>query len=178
MRAWTPLLPRFIRDNVLDQLILPKIARAVADWQGKRSSASLHSLVLPWLEVAGEERLDEILQEARRRLRGYLRTWRVRDGLPDGFDLWRAVYGSRDWDELMLAHVLPQLGAELRDRFVIDPRNQQLEPLERVLAWRSVLRPAMIGQLLEAEFFPKWLEALYTWLTHEPNFDQVAEWCV
>lgn len=36
----------------------------------------------------------------------------------------------------------------------------------------------MMSQLLEGEFFKKWLEALYTWLSHDPNFEQVAEWSV
>lgn len=36
----------------------------------------------------------------------------------------------------------------------------------------------MLSQLLEQEFFPKWGDALYVWLTSEPNLEQVAEWCV
>ena len=76
----------------------------------------------------------------------------------------------------MLKHVLPQLGATLRERFTINPRAQDLKPLEDVLAWSPLLRSRMMSQLIESGFFPKWLDALYLWLTSEPNLEQVAEW--
>ena len=89
MDAWSPLLPPFLRDNILDQLILPKISKAVADWSPK-SSTPLHTLVLPWLDIAGP-RMEEMLGEAKRRLKSYLKMWRPRDGVPKGFAMWREV---------------------------------------------------------------------------------------
>lgn len=74
--------------------------------------------------------------------------------------------------------MLPQLGTTLRDEFTINPRAQELKPLENVLSWRKLLRSSILSQLLETSFFDKWLDALYVWLTHDPNFDQVAEWFV
>lgn len=76
----------------------------------------------------------------------------------------------------MLRYIVPQLGNTLRDRFQINPRSQDLVPLERVTAWSALLRPSIMDQLLETEFFTKWLEALYVWLTSEPNYQQVTEW--
>jgi tuftelin-interacting protein 11 len=65
----------------------------------------------------------------------------------------------------------------LRDAFSINPRAQELEPLEAVLAWSTLLRSSMMSQLIEGGFFPKWLDALYVWLTSDGvNFEQVAEW--
>jgi tuftelin-interacting protein 11 len=77
----------------------------------------------------------------------------------------------------LLQHVLPPLAAHLRGHFTVNPRKQELEPLVLALAWRDILRPAMLSQLLEAEFVPKWLDALYTWLTARPDFGQVHDWC-
>lgn len=52
-----------------------------------------------------------------------------------------------------------------------------MAPVEAVLAWQPLLRSSMLSQLLEAEFFPKWGEALWLWLTSDGvNFEQVAEW--
>lgn len=87
--AWAPVLPRFLHDNVLDQLILPKISKAVSDWTPK-SQLSLHSLVLPWIELAGP-RMDEMLGEAKRRVKSWLKNWRPRDGVPSGLPIWRDV---------------------------------------------------------------------------------------
>ena len=86
------------------------------------------------------------------------------------------VYPASEWDDLMLRHVLPALATTLRDRFRINPRDQHLDALEKVLAWQPLLRSSMIDQLLEAEFFPKWLDALYTWLVSDPNYDEVTQW--
>ena len=195
-----------MRDNILDQLILPKVSSAIADWSpsaAKRGAAPpLHTLVFPWLEHAGE-RMDMVLDEAKRKVRSWLKAWKARDGVPQGLDAWKTVrplgplrplflpldraltpppslqaFSKSDWDTLLLKHVLPQLGALLREQFVVNPRAQDLAPLEAVLAWRTLLRSSMLSQLLEAEFFPKWGDALYVWLTSEPNLEQVAEWCV
>jgi hypothetical protein len=91
--TWAPILPTFIRDNVLDQLILPKVQAAMADWSPRSSNYTLHGIVFPWLEHAGA-RMDEILQEAKRRLKSWLKTWRPNDGIPAGFGIWRDAYGS------------------------------------------------------------------------------------
>lgn len=183
------LLPTFIVDNMLDQLILPKLRKAIESWMPprNRSSASkekaekkdqppLHHIVFPWLEHAGE-RMDEIMDEAKRRVRGWLKSWKARDGVPEGLKPWREVIAKAEWDNLTLQHVVPQLSAHLRDRFTVNPRQQDLTPLSLVLAWRPLLRSSILSQILEAEFFSKFLEALHTWLTAPSvNYEQVAEW--
>lgn len=69
------------------------------------------------------------------------------------------------------------MGTTLRETFAVNPRQQDLKPLEDVMAWAPLIRSTMLSQLLESGFFPKWLNALYVWLTSEkPNFDQVAQW--
>ncbi|GAA5873977.1 hypothetical protein JCM1840_006108 [Sporobolomyces johnsonii] len=179
--AWSPVLPSFVRDNILDQLILPKLSSAIADWSPsafrRRQAPGLHTIVFPWLEHAGEGRMEAVLDEAKRKVRGWLKTgWKAKDGVPQGLDVWKAAFASSDWDTLLLQHVLPALGALLRDQFSVNPRQQDLAPLEAALAWGPLLRGSMLGGLLEQEFFPKWGEALWVWLTGEPNLEQVAEW--
>jgi tuftelin-interacting protein 11 len=86
------------------------------------------------------------------------------------------AFPTSDWDPLILKHVLPQLGATLRERFSINPRQQDLKPLEDVVNWRRLIRSSMMSQLLESGFFPKWLDALYIWLTSSPVLEQVEAW--
>ncbi len=177
--TWAPLLPAFLRDNVLDQLVLPKVSKAIAEWSPsslRRGGAPLHSIVFPWLEHAGA-RMEGVLDEAKRKVRAWLKDWKAAEGVPRGMDVWRDAIEPKDWDALLLKHVLPQLGARLRDGFAVNPAAQELKPLEDVLGWAPLLRSSMLGQLLEAAFFPKWLDALYAWLTSEAaNLEQVAEW--
>ncbi|GAA6011278.1 hypothetical protein JCM10207_008285 [Rhodosporidiobolus poonsookiae] len=177
--AWAPLLPRFLQDNVLDQLILPKVTAAIGEWTAsaqKRGGPSLHALVFPWLDLAGE-RMEGVMDEAKRKVRSWIKSsWKPREGVPQGLEVWKEAFSRTDWDTLLLKHVLPSLGSLLRSSFTVNPRQQDLAPLDAVLAWKGLLRGSMLSQVLEAEFFPKWGEALYLWLTAEPNLEQVAEW--
>jgi tuftelin-interacting protein 11 len=176
--SWAPILPRFLRDNVLDQLILPKVAKAVADWQPHRkaaASATLHGIVFPWLEHAGMERMDEIIDEAKRKVRRWLKNWRTRDGVPAGLDVWRDVLTKSEWDSLILQHILHQLGSMLRDDFKVDPRKQEMAPFQKVLQWQGLMSQSMMSGLLE-EFVRKWIDALYIWLTHDGNLGEIVQW--
>lgn len=91
--AWGDLLPPFIFDNVMDQLVMPKLLKGVADWSPK-DSAPLHSLVLPWLPHVGL-RIDALVDDSRRKLRSMLRSWVVKDGMPEGIVVWKDV--SLSW---------------------------------------------------------------------------------
>ena len=80
----------------------------------------------------------------------------------------------------MLRSVVPKLGVCLRDEFVINPRKQDMVPLDEwVLPWRNLLRDSTFSQLIEVNFFPKWLEILYIWLI-QPGYkpDEVANWYI
>lgn len=92
--SWLPLLPAFVRDNILDQLILPKVSSAIAEWSpsaAKRETApQLHTLVFPWLEHAGE-RMEMVMDESKRKIRAWLKAWKARDGVPKGIAAWRDV---------------------------------------------------------------------------------------
>lgn len=78
---------------------------------------------------------------------------------------------------MLLKYVVPKLGARLREDFRVNPRNQDMAPLQDVLLWEHLLRPSILSQILETEFFPKWLDVLHVWLI-QPNssLEEVAEW--
>ncbi|WVF65686.1 hypothetical protein IAT40_000417 [Kwoniella sp. CBS 6097] len=185
LESWEPILPPFIRDNVLDQLILPKVKAAIEMWDPRKakmskSSRSLASIVFPWLPLLGE-RSEEILDGAKRRIRSVLRNWVVKDGVPEELGRWKKdVYSSSEWDKLIIQFVLPKLGVCLRDDFAINPRKQDMVPLQDwIMPWHTLLRSSMFSHLLEVEFFPKWLDILFIWLV-QPAYkpDEVANWFV
>jgi tuftelin-interacting protein 11 len=87
------------------------------------------------------------------------------------------VFDPRDWDSVILKYVVPKLGATLRNDFQVNPRSQEMEPLERVFEWVDLINPTVFSQILETEFFPKWLDTVHLWLTHSAvNTSEVAEW--
>lgn len=175
--TWASFLPAFVRDNMLDQLILPKLVKAVSEWNHKRTSVSLQSLVFPWLPHLGL-RVDSVLDDARRKVKSMLRAWVAPDGLPEDLAVWRDVFNSAEWDNLILKYVVPKLASHLREEFRVNPRAQEMRPLTQVvLPWSSLLRGSVMSQLLEAEFFPKWLDVLYIWLIQpRVSFEEVAQW--
>lgn len=92
LESWDPVLPAYIRDNILDQLILPKVKQAIEEWDGRPSKSgktrSLSGIVFPWLPLLGH-RMEDILDGSKRRIRSVMRKWVVRDGVPEELSRWR-----------------------------------------------------------------------------------------
>lgn len=87
------------------------------------------------------------------------------------------VFSKGKWDTLMLLNVIPKLAAHLDSDFEVNPRDQKMEPLDRILRWSSLLRKSTMAQILEERFFPSWLDTLHFWLV-QPNYSagEVASW--
>lgn len=88
--AWSTLLPPFVRDNFFDQLVLPKVHKAVGDWNPRKHRVPLQKIVFPWLPHVGL-RLEDVLGDARRKVKSMLRNWVVADGLPEDLMVWKDV---------------------------------------------------------------------------------------
>lgn len=178
VESWESLLPVFIRDNVLSQLVVPKVMAAIESWTGRgKGQVSLAAMVFPWLPLLGD-RHGEVLEEGKRRIRSLLRRWKPADGFPAELPRWRTdIFSPREWDSLIAEHVLGKLGSVLRD-LVINPRDQDMTAvLTDVMPWHSLIRLSNFTRLFELEFFPKWLNVLYLWLVHPGyNGEEVAQW--
>ncbi|KAK1149452.1 hypothetical protein N8T08_006675 [Aspergillus melleus] len=188
--AWKELLPSFVYANVLDQLVVPKLTNGIKEWKPRSSSrrhpsSSQHSSRFPWwlftwLQYLGERHTDPkqatgLLSDAKRKFRVLLDTWDLSRGLVSGIELWRDALGS-EFDVCLRNHILPRLGSHLREDFDVNPQDQDLAALENVLKWKDFFKPNVMGLLLVAEFFPKWHNILYIWLTNDPNYEEVGEW--
>ena len=178
--AWLPVLPAFITVNLLDQVILPKIKVAVSEWNPrlskKRRAPPPHIWVFPWLPYLGNS-MSDLVDDIKRKFGIVLNDWNVFDGVIQGIEAWREVFGKGDLETLLLKYILPKLALTLRDELVIDPSNQDLEALDKVLQWRTTFRKSTIVGLLESEFWDKWLRTLHYWLTSEnANFAEISQW--
>ncbi|KAF9216767.1 hypothetical protein BGZ59_008152 [Podila verticillata] len=178
LEAWTPILPLFIQDNIITQLVMPKLQKEVEQWS-PRDSLMLHTWVHPWLPVIGEARLEqELFGDIRRKLASGLTAWTVLD--PSALRVlepWRSVFDPTDMELLLLKSVLPKL-VEGMQQFEINPRDQKVELLQAVLPWYHFFTGTTFSALLVNEFFPKWHQVLYLWLSHPSttDLDQVSQW--
>ncbi|KAG0141682.1 hypothetical protein CROQUDRAFT_673981 [Cronartium quercuum f. sp. fusiforme G11] len=196
---WKPLLPQFVRDNLLDQLIVPKLLSSIASWDfrerqpisaetDERHSCwfPLHLFIFPWLEHIGSYRGDLLLQEVKLKLATWLKAWKfigsesgekekimIQDLL-----VWKQdVFKRRDWDKLVLKNLIPNLAGYLKSQLIINPKQQDLKPFQLLLRWSVVITHQDILNQLYSEFFVKWLETLWIWLVAGTgNSDQIGQW--
>ncbi|KAJ5762206.1 uncharacterized protein N7511_005588 [Penicillium nucicola] len=186
--AWKSIVPPFVYANVLDQLVVPKLGVALKNWKprsSRRHGASQQDGKFPWwlftwLQHLGDRHTNPkqptgLMSDAKRKFRVVLDTWSLRKGLIDGIELWRDALGS-EFDVCLRNHLLPRLARHLREHFIVNPQDQELTVLEDVLRWKPFFQPNVIGLLLVSDFFPKWHEILYIWLTNDPNYEEVGAW--
>ena len=174
--VWSSFLPPFVHDNLLDQLILPKIQKAVMDWNARHTKVSLQAIVFPWLPHVGL-RFEDVMGDVRRKVKNLLRSWIANQPIPADLLAWKDIFDLAEWDAMLLKYVVPKLGATLRNDFRVNPRDQKMEFLQRVLAWSNIIRSTIFSQILETEFFPKWLDVLHIWLIQpRVSFEEVAQW--
>lgn len=186
IEPWQSVLPPFILANIVDQLIVQRLATAVADWKPRsshkrnRHSKPPHVWLFPWLQYLDEHHTDPkssagLLADVKRKFRVLLDTWDLSTGILPGLQNWREVLRS-ELDHVLIRHLLPRLAMHLQDNFDVDPQDQDLTPLSQALVWKDFFKPSTIAQLLVAEFFPKWHNILYIWLTSDPDYDEIRRW--
>ncbi|CAG8032596.1 unnamed protein product [Penicillium salamii] len=188
--AWKAIVPPFVFANVLDQLVVPKLATALKNWRPRNSRrhagpGSEQDGKFPWWFFTWLQYLDErhtnpkqptgLMSDAKRKFRSVLDTWSLRKGLVDRIEIWRDALGS-EFDVCLRNHLLPRLARHLRENFTVNPQDQDLTALTDVLCWKDFFKPNVIGLLLISDFFPKWHDILYIWLTNDPNYEEVGAW--
>ncbi|KAL2866548.1 putative G-patch domain protein (TFIP11) [Aspergillus lucknowensis] len=187
--SWKEILPSFVYTNVLDQLVVPKLTSGLKSWKPSSrrsiSSSSQQNSAVPWWLFTWLQYLDErhtnpskatgLLTDAKRKFRTVLDKWDLSAGPIRGLDLWRDALAS-EFDTCLRNHLLPRLAAHLRGDFDVNPQDQDLTPFENTLKWKDWFQPNVLGLLFVAEFFPKFHQILYIWLTNDPNYEEVAEW--
>lgn len=186
IEPWKSVLPPFILAKIVDQVIVQRLAAAVADWKPRsshrrtRHSQPPHVWLFPWLQYLDEHHTDPksssgLLADVKRKFRVLLDTWDLSAGILPGLQNWREVLRS-ELDNVLIRHLLPRLAMHLQEDFDVDPQDQDLTPLSQALAWKDFFKPSTIAQLLVAEFFPKWHNILYIWLTSDPDYDEIRRW--
>ena len=186
VKTWEPVLPPFILANVVDQLVIRRLTDAVVAWKPKtahkhRRHTQPQVWLFPWLEYLDEQHTNPrsstgLLADVKRKLKIVFSTWDLSIGVLPGLDSWGQLFSS-DLSSMLLRHLLPRLASYLSENFSVDPSDQDLTPLEKVLEWKPHFAPNTLVQLFVAEFFPKWHQILYVWLTSEDaNFAEISQW--
>ncbi|KAJ4330737.1 hypothetical protein N0V95_010006 [Ascochyta clinopodiicola] len=180
IEVWRPVLPPFVAKRVLEQ-ITRKLSTSVHEWNPRKFKRSPHTWVVEWLPYLRPADLDPkgsgLVAEIKRKLRLALQSIDLSRGPLSGMEQWRKVFGKAEIDRMLTNHLVPRFAAHLRDNFEVNPLEQDVAPLAAVLAWRGLLSNQTLGELLKAQFFPKFMEMLHEWLSTEGvEFSEVGEW--
>ena len=180
IEVWRPVLPPFIAKRVLEQ-ITRKLSTSVHEWNPRKFKRSPHTWIVEWLPYLKPADLDPkgsgLVAEVKRKLRHALQSIDISRGPLSGMEQWRKVFGKAEIDRMLTNHLVPRFASHLRDNFEINPAEQDVAPLEAVFAWKGLLSDQALGELLKAQFFPKFLDIIHQWLSSEGVvFNEVQEW--
>ncbi|KAI8907810.1 GC-rich sequence DNA-binding factor-like protein-domain-containing protein [Gorgonomyces haynaldii] len=183
LESWYPLeenkrlIPLWLWQNIVYQLLLPKLKRAVEDLKPK-TSISCHQWLFPWLPLLGEQ-LQELWTLVRRQFAIVFRNWHATD--PSAMETllpWMEVFSQDDYEQLLRKCIVPGLTRYLESEFTINPANQDIVGLTKyVFVWAVMIPEHLYGPVFEQGFFPKWHEALWMWIQSPgASLDQISQW--
>lgn len=174
--AWASLLPSHILDNILEQLILPRITACVEQWDPLTDTIPIHVWILPWSELLGTKMQTTVYPTIREKLGTALGAWMPSDRSARAMITpWQNVFDDGDLQSFLVKHIIPKLQISLTE-LVINPLQQELECFNQVWEWHEIIPPVMMAQMFDKIFFPKWMQTLVIWLNQNPNLDQVSRW--
>lgn len=175
LETWKPVLPPWMMENILDQLVLPRLLQEVENWNPLTDPVPLHSWLHPWLPLMGDK-LEPCYPPIRHKLASALTNWHPSDSSAKVIlQPWIKVFKQGHTEAFLVKHILPKLGMCMQE-FVINPQQQVLDPWHWVMSWSDLIPIKHMYSMLEKTFFPKWLQVLCTWMSNMPNYDEITKW--
>ncbi|XP_022103603.1 tuftelin-interacting protein 11-like isoform X2 [Acanthaster planci] len=175
LENWLPLLPQWLLNNILDQLIYPRLQETVDEWNPVADVVPIHAWLHPWLPLMGDK-LEPLYIPIRQKLAKALTNWHPSDTSAKTILMpWRRVFSRGTLEAFLVRNIVPKLAVCLQE-FVINPYDQHLEPYRWVVDWEELLPTPTLASLFEKHFLPKWLQVLCSWLGNNPDYEEVSEW--
>uniref|UniRef100_A0A2K6VEC1 G-patch domain-containing protein n=1 Tax=Onchocerca volvulus TaxID=6282 RepID=A0A2K6VEC1_ONCVO len=164
VEKWLPLLPLWMRENLLEQIIIPRIAAEVDEWNPLTDHIPIHTWLHPWLDVMGD-RLQPIFSPIRQKLAKALKEWNPTDrSALSMLRPWKGCFASATMSAFLAMNITPKLEKALQE-MVYDPtKNHRYDEFYAVLDWIELIGAEGIAAVLVRSFFPKWYETLCIWL--------------
>ncbi|CAD6198615.1 unnamed protein product [Caenorhabditis auriculariae] len=177
IETWIPVLPAWIKENILEQVIVPRIGERVNEWDPTKDTVPIHSWLVPWLHVLGD-RIQGVMPPIRQKLSKALKLWDPKDRSAIAIlRPWKEVWAPGTLTAFLANNIVPKLARALED-MELDPRiNPQYEEWAAVMDWLELIHPeAIVGVVIKC-FFPRFHETLCIWLDSPgANVAEVKMW--
>lgn len=136
--CWASLLPSWILDSVLEQLILPRLTDAVSDWDPLTDTVPIHAWILPWNIILGNKMELSTYPMIRKKLGNALQNWLPSDRSARAMlTPWNGAFNCKAMELLLSQCIVPKLQMVL-DELIINPLHQDLGKLFEEIPFKLI----------------------------------------
>jgi len=174
---WEGLVPQDILNQIYDSVMMPKLKQAVESWSPTTDRVMIHIWLHPWLPLLGMERLSSLWKPIQLKFSQALVQWHPKDkSALMILKPWFKVFDYTSWENLMMRCILPKLLYSFKD-FTINPKKQQIEPVEWLLDWAEFLPEEQLTEIVENYILKKLEETAKDWAsTPGVNKKEMEQW--
>ncbi|XP_055328289.1 tuftelin-interacting protein 11-like [Paramacrobiotus metropolitanus] len=175
IHTWNSTLPQWMLDNIVEQQVLPRLVTEMEEWDPTMDPMPVHHWIHPWLPYL-DKRLEVVYSILRQKLGIALTRWHPSDmSAKLMLQPWIPLFSKATMDQFLIRNILPKL-QELMQTFQVNPKQQELRPLDYIFEWLDLMPLNSMVMLFEKYLFPQWFDILYRWLNMDPNLQEVSQW--
>ncbi|VDK30165.1 unnamed protein product [Gongylonema pulchrum] len=155
VEIWLPLLPLWMRENLLEQIIIPRIAAQVDEWNPLTDRIPIHVWLHPWLDVMGD-RLQPVFSPIRQKLAKALREWNPTDrSALSMLRPWKGCFAAATMSAFLSMNIIPKLEKALQEMIYDPTKNHRYDEFYATLDWIELIGAEGVAGILSRSFFPK-----------------------
>ncbi|KAG5676106.1 hypothetical protein PVAND_005960 [Polypedilum vanderplanki] len=170
--AWSALLPDWMLDNVLEQIVLNRLTLTVTEWDPLTDIVPIHTWILPWSTILGHKMHDNVYKTICDKLSKAFRAWHPQDRSAlamikpwkNIFQIFNQIW---EWNELLTSLVM----ANILDKYFFPKWMQTLllwlnqspnfdEVTRWYSGWKNLLSEPVLKQTNINEHFRRALELM------------------
>jgi len=108
LESWRPLLPYWLFDNIIEQIVLPLIQKEIEEWNPLTDTVPIHSWLHPWLPLLVDRSLEHLYDPIRHKLSNALTNWHPSDGSAKLIlEPWKGVFSAGAMEAFLNINIVP-----------------------------------------------------------------------